>query len=99
MKPNLLFAAALTALSFCFFNLKAQDNATDDENNSAGIFKGAEGFHAGFYLGAFFPNKNSTVVYDGYGYDASGNKKDFASSYMYQKIVIENDPNNTAYTD
>jgi len=57
-------------------------------------FKGAEGFHIGFYLGAFFPNKDAAQIYDGYGYDANGNRKDFAQSFMYQKIVYENEPAN-----
>ena len=90
MKHNLLML--LTGLlSFCSMQLVAQDETEADNNEIS--FKGAKGFHVGFYIGAFFPNKKSTVVYDGYGYDGYGNKNDFTSSFMYRKIVQENDPN------
>lgn len=75
----------------------AQDDVNHDDKEVVS-FKGAEGFHIGFYLGGLFPNKETANIYNGYGYDDNGNRKDFASSFMYQKIVFENEPAN-GFTD
>ena len=83
---------------FCLqFNPLFAQEESEQEDVSLSL-KGAEGFHVGFYLGAFFPDKNSAAIYNGYGYDADGNRKDFASSFMYQKVVYENEPAN-GFTD
>ena len=79
------------ALLMVSFTTTAQDEEMDAATEEI-IFKGAEGFHVGFYVGTYFPNKNSVDVYDGYGYDGNGNKQSFSESLMYQKIVRENDP-------
>src|SRR5215218_1369123 len=81
---------------FLFFqSVIAQDESDETEHIS---YKGAEGFHLGFYIGGLFANKNSTFIYDGYGYDPYGNKLDFLHSYMHRKIIDENNPN-FGYTD
>ena len=82
--------ASLLSLFFIATALYAQDEETDDAGVS---YKGAKGFHIGFYLGGFFPNKNSSVIYNGYGYDGYGNRNEFSTSYAYRRIVLENDPN------
>lgn len=46
-----------------------------------------KGFHFGLLLGAYFPNSYSASLYDGYGYDAEGNRNSFENSWMYQKII------------
>ena len=73
----------------------AQDETEETEEV---VYKGAEGFHLGFYIGGLWANKNSAYVYDGYGYNPYGIKVNFENSYMFRKIVIENDPN-LGYTD
>jgi hypothetical protein len=84
-----LFSIALIASCSLFsFNASAQDEV-NEEDNGTGSLKGAEGFHIGFYIGGYFPNKNSTAVYNGYGYDANGNRNDFTNSYMFQKLEQE----------
>jgi len=88
----------LTVLCFqclIFQPVLAQDESEGTEEIS---YKGAEGFHLGFYIGGLWANKNSTNIYDGYGYDPYGNKVDFVHSYMYRKIFFENNPN-YGYTD
>lgn len=71
---------------------KAQDE-TNEESEEV-IFKGAKGFHFGFFIGAFFPHKGSTAVYDGYGYNANGNRNEFSQSLLNTKIsqLIEYNP-------
>lgn len=46
-------------------------------------------FQTGLYLGSYFSNKQTAVLYDGYGYDLEGNRNDFSSSFMYRKVVLE----------
>lgn len=48
-----------------------------------------KGLQAGLYVGAFFANKATAVLYDGYGYDLEGKKNSFQDSYMNRKINIE----------
>ena len=95
MKRNALLKITLLFLCFQFFYCKAvaQDESTNEDDNSTESYKGAEGFHIGFYLGGFFPNKNSAVVYDGYGYDVNGNRNAPDQTTMYRKIIVENDFN------
>src|SRR6188508_1607782 len=88
----------LSALCFqclIFQCVLAQDETDEQENVS---YKGAEGFHLGFYIGGLFANKNTTFIYDGYGYDPYGNKLDFNHSYFKRKIIDENNPA-YGYTD
>ena len=35
--------------------------------------------HAGVYIGVYYPNKYSTNLYDGYGFNPDGIKNDFAN--------------------
>jgi len=48
--------------------------------------KSRKGFHAGVYTGAYFANKSTANIYDGYGYDIYGAKNDFANSFMNLSI-------------
>ncbi|CAN5677249.1 hypothetical protein BH11BAC1_BH11BAC1_10910 [soil metagenome] len=92
MKSTLtLLISFLIILNFSM-QASAQDENNDEDSTIS--YKGARGFHIGFYMGAFFPNKNSTIIYDGYGYDVNGNRNEFSNSFMYRRIVTENDPNN-----
>ena len=92
MKPKAILFIPLLIIQLQTFIVNAQDESVDETTSVE--YKGAKGFHLGFYLGAFFPDKKSTVVYDGYGYDENGNKRDFSNSFMYRKIIQENDPAN-----
>jgi len=98
MKLNKQLMACLIFFQGICMHAIAQDESAQDESGSGG-FKGSEGFHIGFYLGAFFPNKNSAVVYDGYGYDANGNRNAPDQTYMYKKIIVENNYNSTNGND
>lgn len=77
----------LLFLSFWTCQLSAQ------EYNEDGSEKGAsfnhKGFHVGLYLGAYFANQYTAKLYDGYGFDANGNRNEFFSSFMYNKIVLQ----------
>ncbi len=46
-------------------------------------------FQSGLYLGSYFANKYTAGLYDGYGYDADGNKNNFSNSFMFRRIVLE----------
>ncbi len=43
-------------------------------------------FETGIYIGAYFANKSTASIYDGYGFDPNGVKNDFANSFMNQTI-------------
>ena len=94
--------ALLLPFYLCFNGLPAmaQDDVTEEEEATpAGSLEQNKGFHVGFYIGAYFPNKHSANIYDGYGFDVNGKKNSFSNSLMYRKIVQENDPAITGYND
>lgn len=53
----------------------------EDYNDEIELYSN-KGFHAGLYLGAYFANNHSASLYDGYGYDGDGNRRDFENSWM-----------------
>lgn len=79
----------LLFLVFPAISMAQDDNPDENEDLSVGL-NGIKGFHAGFYLGAYFANNANTEIYDGYGIDLNGEKNTFFNSFMYRKIVIEN---------
>jgi hypothetical protein len=97
MNINRKFLLTLICFQSLIFQFAfAQDESEESETVS---YKGAEGFHMGFYIGGLWANKNAAHIYDGYGYDPYGNKFNYYRSYMYRKIVFENDPDSSGYTD
>lgn len=81
MKTYLVLLSLL--FSFC---LQAQDSL--DVDNNAGPGKGhmRKGFSAGFLTGAYFANKYSAALYNGYGLDVSGKQNNFENSLMNQQV-------------
>ncbi len=75
-------------LIFQFFlvvTIYSQENEfAVNENNTSVRTKG---FHAGIYVGAFWANKNTANLYDGYGFDANGQRNTFSNSLLYNQIV------------
>ena len=64
----------------------AQDNDTiNDATNNTRIKE--KGFHAGVYVGAYWANKSSASLFDGYGFDEFGVRNTFANSLLYNQIV------------
>jgi hypothetical protein len=49
----------------------------------------SKGFNIGLNIGAYFPNKYTANLYDGYGFDIDGNRNTFENSFMYRKIILE----------
>jgi hypothetical protein len=64
----------------------AQDNDTISESASNPQIK-ERGFHAGLYVGAYWANKSSASLFDGYGFDEFGIRNTFANSILYNQIV------------
>lgn len=67
---------------------KAQEDETEntDTNTVQRVYK-TKGFHAGLYVGAFWANRNTAYIYDGYGFDINGQRNTFANSILYDQIV------------
>jgi len=68
------------------FSVNAQEEVVDikDSIQQNSIHKG---FHAGLYIGAFWANKNTAYLYDGYGFDQNGQRNTFGNSILYDQIV------------
>ena len=80
----LLIALLLTFIS----SYKAQEDETEntDTNTVQRVYK-TKGFHAGLYVGAFWANKSTAYIYDGYGFDINGQRNTFTNSILYNQIV------------
>ena len=46
-------------------------------------------FLTGLYVGSYFANKYTASMYNGYGYDLSGNQNSFTNSWINQRINME----------
>jgi hypothetical protein len=77
MKSKLLLSLLLLS-TFCF--------AQDDDGDSTRTKRKTKGFQIGIYAGTFFANRYTASLYDGYGYDYSFQKNDFAHSWINLKI-------------
>lgn len=79
----LLIIAGLATL-----NLNGQEYQPSVQDTVAQeSFTPHKGFHAGAYIGAFWANKNTAYLYDGYGFDENGQRNTFANSILYNQIV------------
>ncbi len=84
---NLLKTSFLFLLIVASMQSMAQEQ-TNDNDEEVKVFN-KKGFSAGLYVGAYFPNKFSAAIYDGYGYDVDGNRNGYYTSFMYNKVVLE----------
>jgi hypothetical protein len=84
-KITLLLITLLLSFSSSY---KAQEDETEntDTNTVQRVYK-TKGFHAGLYVGAFWANRNTAYIYDGYGFDINGQRNTFANSILYDQIV------------
>jgi hypothetical protein len=84
-KTTIFIITLLLSLSTSF---KAQDNDSEntDTTTAQRVYK-TKGFHAGLYVGAFWANKNTAYIYDGYGFDINGQRNTFNNSILYDQIV------------
>ena len=82
MRP--LYILSLLHL-FCFTNLCAQEEDTDDEHK---VYKKSK-FLTGVFIGAYQANQYTAPAYNGFGYDLEGNQNSFERSLMNHKINYE----------
>jgi hypothetical protein len=88
MKNIKIFTTA-SLLLFLFITISAfaQDSTDYDTNQINPASK--SGFHFGLYIGVLFANQYTAGMYDGYGFDADGNKNNWDNSWMNQKINLQ----------
>ncbi len=84
---NIFKLLTLLLVVFSFFNTKAQESTTDDNDDSPIMEK--KGFHVGFIVGPYWANKYTANLYNGYGLDVNGAQNEFANSLMFNKIINE----------
>jgi hypothetical protein len=75
-------------LLLCSITVLAQDESTDNEEISLSS-EGVQGFHFGIFIGSFFANNYSASLYDGYGVNVLGNRNDWATSVMVQRMYLD----------
>ena len=68
-------------------HIMAQDSDAEDIDTTSYSSNKQRGFHAGVYVGAFWANKYTAYLYDGYGFDQNGQRNTFANSILYNQIV------------
>jgi len=89
----------ITVLLFGFICGIAFSQENDDKKDKPGKLKAGKGFHIGIMVGSFFANNADASIYDGWGFDGSGNKiNNFTDSYMNQKINYQYGGYDPTYT-
>lgn len=81
--------AIIKTIVLCmFFSIPsiAQDDS-EERDTTTYVPAKQKGFHAGLYVGAFWANKNTAYIYDGYGFDINGQRNTFSNSILYNQIV------------
>lgn len=78
----LLLIVGLTTL-----HLHAQEYEPSEEDSTSLTPIVKKGFHAGIYVGAYWANKSTAYLYDGYGFDQNGQRNSFTNSILYNQIV------------
>jgi hypothetical protein len=74
-------------LVFVSHIINAQDNEQTYSDSATTATPIHKGFHAGLYVGAFWANKNTAYLYDGYGFDINGQRNTFATSILNNQIT------------
>lgn len=70
----------LAFIMLCTSTIFSQNKNTDNKKDTT------KGLHVGLYVGAYFANKHSASLYDGYGYDVNGQRNSFATSVLRNEI-------------
>ncbi len=85
MKKQFIYKT-FTAFAFIAFSIGsfAQSAESDDSE-----LMEKKGFHLGLFIGPYWANKYTAILYNGYGLDVNGAQNEFTSSLMYQKIIYE----------
>jgi hypothetical protein len=83
------FIIGFTALTVISSNSNAQEVEPDptDTTTNRSVFIAGRGFNLGLYVGAYWANRNTAYLYDGYGFDLNGQRNNFANSILYNQIV------------
>lgn len=86
----LYHTSLLLLLVFCLvtLNSKAQEYepSVQDSSTQSTIIP-TKGFHLGVYVGAYWGNRNTAYIYDGYGFDQNGQRNTFANSILREQLV------------
>ncbi len=82
-----LITVLLTCLCFSTFISKAQENDNNVADSTSGEPRLRKTFHLGLIVGAYWANKSTAYLYDGYGFDQNGQRNSFANSVLYNQIV------------
>ena len=77
----------LQASLFVYSLTASSQESTEMEADTTAVSYKHKGFHAGLYVGAFWANKNTAYIYDGYGFDENGQLNTFANSVLNYQIL------------
>ena len=77
----------LQASLFVYSLTASSQESSETETDTAAVYYKHKGFHAGLYVGAFWANKNTAYIYDGYGFDENGQRNTFANSVLNYQIL------------
>jgi hypothetical protein len=88
-KLNVSYSILLVILFLKSNTINAQEyepSIQDTANQSSNYVVG-KGFHLGLYVGAYWANRSTAYIYDGYGFDQNGQRNTFANSILREQLV------------
>jgi hypothetical protein len=68
-------------------NAQEYEPSVQDTANQSSNYVVGKGFHLGLYVGAYWANRSTAYIYDGYGFDQNGQRNTFANSILREQLV------------
>jgi len=68
-------------------NAQEYEPSVQDTANQSSNYVVGKGFHLGLYAGAYWANRSTAYIYDGYGFDQNGQRNTFANSILREQLV------------
>lgn len=87
LSVKFLYHILILIVGLTTLHLHAQEYEPSEEDSTSLTAIVKKGFHAGIYVGAYWANKSTAYLYDGYGFDQNGQRNSFTNSVLYNQIV------------
>jgi hypothetical protein len=87
LKTSYYILLLILFLKSNMMNAQEYEPSVQDTANQSSNYVVGKGFHLGLYVGAYWANRSTAYIYDGYGFDQNGQRNTFANSILREQLV------------
>ncbi len=87
LKASYSILLVILFLKSNMMNAQEYEPSVQDTANQSSNYVVGKGFHLGLYVGAYWANRSTAYIYDGYGFDQNGQRNTFANSILREQLV------------